>query len=134
MAEVAAGDGPIDAAFWATEKITGVKLVCKDFQVRSATIGHDAQGEATLEVEHDGELFRGRGVSTDTGEASIEHFTGHSGEMVVRGFPELPGGMRKVISGHVARILELTGAKEVQIVLVEDDPDAWRWKISWNRT
>ena len=70
-AEVAAGDGPIDAAFWATEKITGVKLVCKDFRVRSATIGRDAQGEATLEVEHEGQSFRGRGVLTDTVEASI---------------------------------------------------------------
>jgi hypothetical protein len=48
------GDGPIDAAFWATEKITGIHLVCRDFQVRSATIGRDAQGEATLEVEHHG--------------------------------------------------------------------------------
>ena len=70
--EVAAGDGPVDAAFWATEKITGVKLVCKDFQVRSATIGRDAQGEATLEVEHAGQSYRGRGVSTDTVEASIK--------------------------------------------------------------
>jgi 2-isopropylmalate synthase len=66
------GDGPIDAAFWATEKITGVKLVCKDFQVRSATIGRDAQGEATLEVEHEGETFRGRGVSTDSVEATLK--------------------------------------------------------------
>ena len=25
------GDGPIDAAFWAVEKITGIEVVCKDF-------------------------------------------------------------------------------------------------------
>ena len=66
------GDGPIDAAFWATEKITGVKLICKDYQVRSATLGRDAQGEAMLEVEHEGRLYRGRGVSTDTVEATIK--------------------------------------------------------------
>lgn len=66
------GDGPIDAAFWATEKITGVKLVCKDFHVRSATIGVDAQGEATLEVEHERTTYRGRGVSTDSVEATIK--------------------------------------------------------------
>ncbi len=65
------GDGPIDCAFWAVEKITGVKLHCKDYQVRSATLGRDAQGEATLEVEHGGQTFRGRGVSTDTVEATI---------------------------------------------------------------
>lgn len=71
-AEMTAGDGPIDAVFWATEKMTGVKLICRDFQVRSATIGRDAQGEATLEVEHKGQTFRGRGVSTDTVEATVK--------------------------------------------------------------
>ena len=69
--ELSSGDGPIDAAFWAAERLTGVKLVCKDFQVRSATIGRDAQGEATLEVEHEGQTYRGRGVSTDTVEATV---------------------------------------------------------------
>jgi 2-isopropylmalate synthase len=69
--ELAGGDGPIDVAFLATEKITGLKLVCTDFQVRSATLGHDAQGEVTLEVEHQGRTFRGRGVSTDTVEATV---------------------------------------------------------------
>ncbi len=70
--ELSEGDGPIDCAFWATEKITGVKLVCKDFQVRSATLGRDAQGESTLEVEHNGQTYRGRGTSTDTVEATIK--------------------------------------------------------------
>jgi 2-isopropylmalate synthase len=70
-AESDQGDGPIDAAFWATEKITGVKMVCQDFRAASASIGRDAQGEATIEVEHGGKSFRGRGVSTDTVEATV---------------------------------------------------------------
>jgi 2-isopropylmalate synthase len=69
--ELSAGDGPVDAAFLATEKITGMTLVCKDFQVRSATLGHDAQGEVTVEVEYNGQSHRGRGVSTDTVEATV---------------------------------------------------------------
>jgi len=69
--EASEGDGPIDAAFWAIEKITGVPLVCKEFRVSSATIGRDAQGESSLEVEHEGATYRGRGVSTDTVEATI---------------------------------------------------------------
>ncbi len=70
--EMSQGDGPIDATFWAIEKMTGIQLVCKDFQVHSATLGRDAQGEATVEVEHGGQTFRGRGVSTDTVEATIK--------------------------------------------------------------
>ena len=68
--EVTSGDGPVDAAFRAVEKITGLALACKDYQVRSATIGRDAQGEASLEIEHEGRSYRGLGVSTDTVEAT----------------------------------------------------------------
>ncbi len=70
--EVVEGDGPIDAAFVAVEQITGLTLVCKDYQVRSATIGRDAQGEASLEIEYEGKLYRGVGVSTDTIEATLK--------------------------------------------------------------
>lgn len=66
------GDGPIDAAFWATEKITGIKLVCKDYQVHSSTVGRDAMGEVNVEVEHQNTTYRGRGVSTDTVEATVK--------------------------------------------------------------
>jgi 2-isopropylmalate synthase len=69
--ELSSGDGPIDAAFLATEKITGLQLTCKDFQVRSATLGQDALGEVNVDVEHDGQTYRGRGVSTDTVEATV---------------------------------------------------------------
>lgn len=71
-AELSDGDGPIDCAFLATEQITGIKLKCVDYQVRSATLGHDALGEVNLTVQHEGQSFRGRGVSTDTVEATIQ--------------------------------------------------------------
>ncbi len=65
------GDGPIDAAFWAVESIIGIKTICKEFRVRSATIGRDAMGEVNVEVEHEGQSYRGTGASTDTVEATI---------------------------------------------------------------
>ncbi len=71
VSEVDQGDGPIDAAFWAMESATGYKVVCKDFRVRSATLGRDALGEVQLEVEHNGQAYKGVGVSTDTVEATI---------------------------------------------------------------
>ena len=70
--ELSDGDGPIDAAFLATEKITGLKLLCKDFHVRSTSLGHDAQADVTLVVEHAGQTYRGRGVSTDSVEATVK--------------------------------------------------------------
>jgi 2-isopropylmalate synthase len=69
--EVEQGDGPIDAAFWAVERLTGYKIVCKEFRVASATLGRDALGEVQLEVEYAGQTHKGVGVSTDTVEATI---------------------------------------------------------------
>jgi 2-isopropylmalate synthase len=72
--DVNAGDGPFDALFWAIEKITGIDVVCRDFTVHSVSVGKDAQGEVTVEVEHNGHLYRGRGISTDSIEASAKAF------------------------------------------------------------
>ncbi len=72
--EMTCGDGPVDAAFLAVEKLTGIEVICRHFQVQSVTLGKDAQGEVNVEVEHNGEIFRGRGVSTDSVEASIRAF------------------------------------------------------------
>ena len=69
--EVTDGDGPVDAAFWAVEKITGLEITCKNYRVRSATLGRDAIGEVLVEIEHNNKSYRGRGVSTDTVESTI---------------------------------------------------------------
>ncbi len=68
------GDGPVDAIFLAIEELTGLEVVCKDFRVHSVTVGKDAQGEVMVQVEYQGELYRGHGVSTDSIEASAKAF------------------------------------------------------------
>ncbi|MEM9656989.1 MAG: alpha-isopropylmalate synthase regulatory domain-containing protein [Planctomycetota bacterium] len=73
-ATVNQGDGPLDALFRAIEEITETLVVVRDFRVQSATRGKDAQGESVVEVECDGRLYRGRGVSTDTVEAGTRAF------------------------------------------------------------
>ena len=68
------GDGPVDAVFKTIERITGVTVTLRDFQVRSVTVGEDAQGEAQIEAELNGRILRGRAVSTDIIEASALAF------------------------------------------------------------
>jgi 2-isopropylmalate synthase len=68
--DAATGDGPIDAVFWALERITGIAAKLKDYQVRNISSGKDAQGEVLVEIEVDGGNFHGKGVSTDIIEAS----------------------------------------------------------------
>ena len=71
VSDAAHGDGPVAAAFQALEKVTGVNVVVRDFELHSASIGEDAQGEVTVSVEHDGQSFRGHGASVDIVEAGV---------------------------------------------------------------
>jgi 2-isopropylmalate synthase len=72
--EASVGDGPIDAAFKAIERATGVEAPLMEFDVRSVSIGEDAQGEVAVHVQCDGRDYRGLGVSTDITEAGALAF------------------------------------------------------------
>ncbi|HMC63372.1 MAG TPA: 2-isopropylmalate synthase [Gemmataceae bacterium] len=72
--DAACGDGPVDAVFKTVERITGISPELRDYQVRSVSVGEDAQGEARVEVEHEGRVQRGQAVSTDVIEASALAF------------------------------------------------------------
>jgi len=69
VSATAEGDGPIAAAFQALEQVTGVVLTLKNFELHSASIGEDAQGEVTVTDDHDGSSYRGTGTSVDIVEA-----------------------------------------------------------------
>jgi 2-isopropylmalate synthase len=73
-AEMSEGDGPLDALFRAIDEITGISPIVRDFRVQSATRGKDAQGESVIELEYNGQMYRGRGASTDTVEAGARAY------------------------------------------------------------
>ncbi|MFQ5721730.1 MAG: 2-isopropylmalate synthase, partial [Candidatus Aminicenantales bacterium] len=72
--EVAVGDGPMDAAFKAVEKITGLSLKLENYSVQSVTSGKDAQGEVVVKIRKDNQIILGRGLSTDVLEAGIKAY------------------------------------------------------------
>ena len=65
----AQGDGPVAAAFSALEKVTGVQITLRKFDLHSATVGEDAQGEVSITVVHNDDVYRGKGASVDIVEA-----------------------------------------------------------------
>jgi 2-isopropylmalate synthase len=67
--EMAEASGPVEAAFQALERATGITLTLKKFELHSATIGDDAQGEVTVTVEHNDEPHRGHAACIDIVEA-----------------------------------------------------------------
>ena len=75
LREAAIGDGPVDAAVKAIDRITGVRGELKDYSLRAVSEGEDALGEVTLKADFgDGELITGKGASTDIIEASARAY------------------------------------------------------------
>jgi len=73
--DAALGDGPIDAAFKAIDRLTssGAKLI--NYTIQSVTEGQDALGEVVAKLSGpNGITVTGRGLSTDIIEASIKAY------------------------------------------------------------
>jgi 2-isopropylmalate synthase len=72
--EAACGDGPVDAACNAIDRITGLPGHLAEFKLDAVTGGKDALGEVTLKVEVGNLKVTGRGLSTDIIEASVRAY------------------------------------------------------------
>ena len=72
--EAACGDGPVDAAYKAMDKIAGVAPKLLDYALRSVSAGRDAQGEVAVRMERGGYVVSGKGTSTDIVEASAKAY------------------------------------------------------------
>jgi 2-isopropylmalate synthase len=69
------GDGPVDAALKAIDRLTRTKGRLMDYSLRAVSQGKDALGEVTVKVDFgDKELVTGKGASTDVIEASARAY------------------------------------------------------------
>ena len=69
------GDGPVDAALKAIDRLTDTTGKLMDYSLRAVSQGKDALGEVTLKVDFgDKELVTGKGASTDIIEASARAY------------------------------------------------------------
>ncbi|MBD3310709.1 2-isopropylmalate synthase [Candidatus Woesearchaeota archaeon] len=72
--EAACGDGPVDAAGIAIEKMTGRRIRVDDFKLDAITGGKDAIGEVTLYASDNGHKVVAKGASTNIVEASVKAY------------------------------------------------------------
>ncbi len=84
LEEVAIGSGPIDAAYKAIDRITGLDVSLESFSLNAVTDGEDAMGEAVVKLRSNGVLHTGCGLSTDVIESSIRAY--------VNGINKIVGG------------------------------------------
>jgi len=73
---VAFGDGPVDAAFKAIDKIVNVEFKLNKYVIKAVTEGSDAQGEVFIRLGKNKRSYNGRYTSTDIVEASIMAYMG----------------------------------------------------------
>jgi 2-isopropylmalate synthase len=79
------GSGPVDAAYKIIDKMLRQKTRLLDYQIRSVTVGKDAQGEVTVKVQgHADQVILGQGVSTDVIEASVKAYLDAINKIVAR--------------------------------------------------
>jgi 2-isopropylmalate synthase len=70
--DVALGDGPIDAAYNAVDKLVDAPPhTLEDYAIRSVSEGKDALGEVVVKIKAGGRIVTGRGLSTNIIESSI---------------------------------------------------------------
>ncbi|MBN2507439.1 MAG: 2-isopropylmalate synthase [Verrucomicrobia bacterium] len=69
------GDGPVDAALKAIDRITKIRGRLKDYALRAVSQGKDALGEVTIQADFgNGHQLAGKGASTDVIEASARAY------------------------------------------------------------
>ncbi|MFB0526634.1 MAG: alpha-isopropylmalate synthase regulatory domain-containing protein, partial [bacterium] len=92
LQEASCGDGPVDAAFRAIDRITSIKCRLIDYSLRSVSVGKDALGEVTVKIapvapgrrEEFKNIVTGRGTSTDIIEASAKAYVNALNRLVAR--------------------------------------------------
>ena len=72
--ESAWGDGPVDAAYNAINKIVGAKVELDRYAIQAVTSGTDAIGGVNIRIRANGHVIGGHGTSTDIVEASAKAF------------------------------------------------------------
>ncbi len=80
--DAATGNGPVDAVCRAIERATGVQARLADFNVHSVTEGKDSIGEVVVRVQQNGEVYMGRGASTDIIVASAKAYLSAVNRMI----------------------------------------------------
>jgi len=80
--EAACGSGPVDATFKAISRATKLDVELEDYSLRAITSGADALGESVVRIRKNGNIFVGRGISTDIMEASAKAYVNAINKML----------------------------------------------------
>ena len=72
--DASTGNGPVDAVCNAIDRVVGCSCRLVDFNVQSVTEGMDSIGTVTIRIVQNGQVYTGRGASTDIIVASAKAY------------------------------------------------------------
>lgn len=72
--DASCGNGPVDAAYLAIDKITKIKCELLDYSLKALTKEKEAIGEVIIRIKSNNQEVVGRGISTDVIEASASAY------------------------------------------------------------
>lgn len=90
------------------------------FMVKLATVPFIIKQAASLWKVYS---VKGRAWAEPRGEKSAV--------FLLEGYPELPERFREMMSGYIQGTLSFTGVKNIKITRQNDDPNVWKWPITW---
>lgn len=91
MQEAACGEGPVDAAYKAIDRVTGIQTTLESYSLQGVTSGKDALGEVVVRIRKNGVHYVGRGASTDIIEASARAYLHAINKMVAESIADDAG-------------------------------------------
>ncbi len=68
--ESGTGNGPVDAVYNCITRLTNMKCKLKKYIITAKGAGMNAQGQVDVDVEYNGRIYHGKGLSTDVIESS----------------------------------------------------------------
>jgi 2-isopropylmalate synthase len=80
----ATGDGPVDAAFNAVDKLFAHNAKLEVYQVHAVTEGTDAQATVSVRLSENGRIATGQSADTDTVVASVKAYVNALNRLIVR--------------------------------------------------
>jgi 2-isopropylmalate synthase len=86
----ATGDGPVDAAFIAVQRLVPHSARLQLYQVHAVTEGTDAQATVSVRLEEGGKIVTGQSADTDTVVASTKAYVNALNKLLVRRLKTAP--------------------------------------------
>lgn len=68
--ESSIGNGPVDAVYNCITRLTGIRCKLTSYTIKANGAGMDALGQVNVNVDYEGRIFHGMGLSTDVIESS----------------------------------------------------------------